>query len=549
TVPGFSILSANDSLFLCPGGSASYQILTSAQQGFNNDVSFLALGLPAGVTAVFSPDTVTPGSPVTLTLSQSGALPLATYAFNLVAVPSAGGSPQVQALVFTTLDGLPSAPQLSSPAAGTIGVSRAVQLSWAPVAGAFSYTVQISGSPAFTTLVSQVNNITGNSYTADPQLASYTTYYWRVQAVNLCGPGNYSAASAFQTGVCQSLTNAQVPVTIPLFGNPATVTSTLGVSVNGAISDVNVLNIAGVHTSVSDLTFTLISPAGTEVTLVANPCTAADENFDFNFDDESTQTTLPCPPTAGGVYQPLDSLSAFDGQNAFGVWTLRIRDNVNFDGGTLNSWNLEVCVDGYPNPILITNDTLNVPRGSARFITDTLLKVNDQISNPFNITYTLVSLPEHGELKKNGTTLAIGQTFSQNDITTGLLQYDHDASYTVADSFRFTVNNQVGGWLGIPVFHIKVGFATDVENDLPGLSLEVFPNPADQEIALRVAGALNGAVSAELTDLRGRILRSYQGTARAGFETRWNVSDLPAGIYMLQFRSEEGMMTHKVIIR
>ena len=59
--------------------------------------------------------------------------------------------------------------------------------------------------------------------------------------------------------------------------------------------DVNVTNITGLHTWVSDLTFTLISPAGTEVELVGGICTDLD-NFNFGFDDAATAGAMAAIP-------------------------------------------------------------------------------------------------------------------------------------------------------------------------------------------------------------------------------------------------------------
>src|SRR5690606_15743317 len=41
--------------------------------------------------------------------------------------------------------------------------------------------------------------------------------------------------------------------------------------------------------------------------------------------------------------QSMQSLSAFNGENSAGTWTLRIKDNWNQDGGSLQSWSLNIC--------------------------------------------------------------------------------------------------------------------------------------------------------------------------------------------------------------
>jgi|GEM_PF-4107264 len=52
----------------------------------------------------------------------------------------------------------------------------------------------------------------------------------------------------------------------------------------------------------------------------------------------------------GGSYRPHQPLSAFIGENAGGVWTLFIRDNVSYDTGSLQAWGLEINGQVVPEP-------------------------------------------------------------------------------------------------------------------------------------------------------------------------------------------------------
>ncbi|MCB8966900.1 MAG: proprotein convertase P-domain-containing protein [Ardenticatenaceae bacterium] len=142
---------------------------------------------------------------------------------------------------------------------------------------------------------------------------------------------------------CSVYNSTDVPKTISTSGTP-TVNSVLNVATSGTIADVNVLNLNGTHTWINDLDFNLSSPAGTNVQIMARSCSSED-NFNLNLDDAASGT-WPCPPTGGGTYPPSNPLSAFNGQNSAGTWTLTIHDNANLDGGSLNGWSLEICVEG-----------------------------------------------------------------------------------------------------------------------------------------------------------------------------------------------------------
>lgn len=129
-------------------------------------------------------------------------------------------------------------------------------------------------------------------------------------------------------------------------GNPAI--HTINVPNSFVLGDVDV-RTSITHTWVGDLTVTL-QHGTTTVTLIDRPgytgsgfgCSA--DNFNnIRLDDEATAlietqcvTNLTSPPN----YKPNGSLSAFDGQNASGSWTIRVWDSATPDGGTLGSWSL-----------------------------------------------------------------------------------------------------------------------------------------------------------------------------------------------------------------
>lgn len=90
---------------------------------------------------------------------------------------------------------------LSSPASGTNRTTVSPQFSWSASSGADAYQIVIADNDQFSDPVIVVNNCTGTSYTAS-NLASNTTYYWKVIAKNAVG--NTSATNnyfTFATGI------------------------------------------------------------------------------------------------------------------------------------------------------------------------------------------------------------------------------------------------------------------------------------------------------------------------------------------------------------
>ena len=150
--------------------------------------------------------------------------------------------------------------------------------------------------------------------------------------------------------------STDVPITI-VAATANTVSSDLSITLSGSITDVNITNLDIDHTYISDLEIILEAPDGTRVNVLDNICGGQDD-INLSLDDEASNSSFPCPPTNGANYQPSFSLSGFDGLEMNGTWILEINDQFDADGGSLNSWGLEieytcgpveVCDDGIDN--------------------------------------------------------------------------------------------------------------------------------------------------------------------------------------------------------
>jgi MYXO-CTERM domain-containing protein len=69
-----------------------------------------------------------------------------------------------------------------------------------------------------------------------------------------------------------------------------------------------------------------------------NPFSAYTEGPDYDsttFDDEAPGPIADAEPPFSGTYRPLEPLTAFDGQDAHGLWSLQIYDMLYGDTGYL----------------------------------------------------------------------------------------------------------------------------------------------------------------------------------------------------------------------
>ena len=123
----------------------------------------------------------------------------------------------------------------------------------------------------------------------------------------------------------------------------AIITETIMVPFGGTIEDLDVF-VGVTHTFNEQLEVSLSSPTGTTVDLFTQVGGDAD-GIDIQLDDESSNSLPVASTVLLGDYQPeSDSLSAFDGEVAGGIWTITVVDDVLGDGGSLDYWALEFNV-------------------------------------------------------------------------------------------------------------------------------------------------------------------------------------------------------------
>ncbi len=345
------------SVAVCSASSGTATLKTGSLGGFSTNITLSASLLPAGTTVSFGATSIAPGGSTTVTLNNTNSLTAGTYTIKITGV--AGAVTKTKDISFIVGAGPFPPSSLTTPANDAIGLPVKPSFNWSAVAGATSYTLEISKTNNFAIIYQTISNI-NPPYILTSPLGEDSVYYWRVKSTNLCGTGAASASpNRFKTGINTCRVSRDVPKVINAVGT-ANINSNLIVpaSLGVVITDVNVVGLVGTHSYIQDLTFTLKSPAGTSVVLFQAIC-GQDANFSLNLDDQASSAIFPCPPIGGVTVIPQSALSAFNGENSTGTWTLTVDDPFDGDGGELTGWGLSINTNSVncsvtPTPLLTT---------------------------------------------------------------------------------------------------------------------------------------------------------------------------------------------------
>jgi subtilisin-like proprotein convertase family protein len=507
---GFAFESDDLEATICQGEELTFEISVAAIGNFTGPIELSVSDQPENASVNLSETTTNPGEIVSISLSETGASPAGTSQITIIG--EGEGFNNSISFSIAIIDANPVAAAPLSPEDGATNVPTNVELVWEsnPTFGS-SYTLELATDEAFNDVVEVVSELEANTYELS-NLDAETTYFWRISNITECAESDPSEVFSFDTFVCQLEESADVPLAIA----PGSSTSSIEITTQGVVADVNVVNLAGTHPNITDLSFRLLSPQGTAVELTSGNCglsitlasngdvivlapgdvagtyassgaaafgpnipasgitanavlgddgsangselcnaavnaseidgniaivyrgncpfvekvlnaqdagaaavivvnnvpdgffamggnsteinipsvmiSQADgdllvaeaggdaADFFFSFDDQASSTTVECPATGGGVYQPGELLEVFNGENAAGIWNLEIVGAAETEPGSLSGWGLQICYTGdevnnvsenpandalvYPNP---TSGLLTVRTGTAAY--------------------------------------------------------------------------------------------------------------------------------------------------------------------------------------
>jgi len=191
----FTTLGAPAAPVLVAPLNAAVNISTSPTLSWNASTGADTYRLQVSTSAVFA-TTFFNDSTITGTSQPMTGLAVGTTYYWRVNAKNAAGTSAYNSRDFTTITA--GTPTLVAPADGAVNQAVNPTMSWNAVAGAGTYRLQVSLSPAFVSTVFNDSTIAGTSQPISG-LAVGTTYYWRVNAKISGATGAYSAVWSFTT--------------------------------------------------------------------------------------------------------------------------------------------------------------------------------------------------------------------------------------------------------------------------------------------------------------------------------------------------------------
>jgi len=195
-IPTYALNAFPAFLDICPPytGVYDFSIEVSSIMGFTTPVDLSVSGLPGTSSATIT-SPVTPGNTATLSISDVDGSTSGNYTVTVSG--NAGGTMRSVDIQLNLLE-VPAAVTLNSPIDGAMDIASLATLSWTGVPFASTYDVEVATDSGFANIISSQTGVVPTNTTVGG-LASGAVYYWRVRAVNSCGPGAYSPTFSFST--------------------------------------------------------------------------------------------------------------------------------------------------------------------------------------------------------------------------------------------------------------------------------------------------------------------------------------------------------------
>lgn len=342
--------------------------------------------------------------------------------------------------------------------------SATVSLDITPDGTAENLAVDVSGTAIVAEVVRQSGRIIVNLSQPD-RLDNYQSVLRKISYINTSvTPSTTIRNISFKVkdGSLDSFTKT-LALSVNTVNNPPTVTFT---QPSYAVAEQTNLNLQATGISIADVD---AGSGGVSATLSV---TQGILNVSAGTSGASVSNSASSSVTIDGTLSQINSLLAGSGGATVVYYndndapagsvtlTLAVNDNGNSggpaeNGSAVRTINVSAVND---QPLLTVNAGLTLYQNDGQtVIGGGKLKILDP-DNPeaSTLAYTLTAVPAKGVLKKSGTALIVGNTFTQADLDAGIISFTPEGATNGADSFSFTYTDGIVAALGPVSFAVTI---------------------------------------------------------------------------------------------
>ncbi|AZQ60807.1 T9SS type A sorting domain-containing protein [Flammeovirga pectinis] len=303
-------------------------------------------------------------------------------------------------------------------------------------------TFTLSSIPSQGTLVLSGTSLSVGSTFNLSHLSDFVVIYTHNGSNSTTDNFNFTVTDGTNTSVVKTFTTIINPIDDDLPYITVNTGKTIDEGSNFTFST-SLLDVSDNDTDLSNLIYTLTAiPTNGNLTLSSTVLAVGDTFI------KADVTNL--------VYQHNDSNTTSD-QFAFTV-----SDGTNTSTEVTFAITITLIDDDAPS-MVVENTSQLLEGATLNFSTSEFDATDDEIDNA-NIIVTITSLPVNGQLKNNGTAIAINETFLFGDI--GNISYEHNDTNTTSDQFSFTL----GDGINTTTAFTEQVIITAVDDDLPVLT-------------------------------------------------------------------------------
>jgi trimeric autotransporter adhesin len=235
----------------------------------------------------------------------------------------------------------------------------------------------------------------------------------------------------------------------------------------------------------------------------------------FSSGDGNADSTMTFQGTVGAINAAIDSIVLTPSANFSGLADLTITVNDLGNSGSGGAFsatriipiNVAAVNDA---PVLAGTRAVSVVEGGAVLITSAMMNLTDVDTTTTDLIFTIRATSGDGEFMRSGISLRVGDSFSQADIDSQLIQYAHFGGELSTAS----VDLGAGERLGIRLADFRINFSVLAVNDAP--IINAISGAPISEIS--VTGTTVATVSASDSDNQNGLTFSLVNDAQGAFQ-------------------------------